>query len=86
MKKDKNLFQMVKAPEASPREMPTKFSNISNPSGKNFKASGEGDPKVIELDGKLVLQIPKSLHLRLSELASEEGVSLEEYVLYKLSQ
>ena len=42
-----------------------------------------------ELDGfsgKIVLRIPKSLHKSLKEHAAAEGVSLNQYMLYKLSQ
>lgn len=36
--------------------------------------------------GKIVLRIPKSLHKSLKEHAAAEGVSLNQYMLYKLSQ
>ena len=35
--------------------------------------------------GKFVVRIPKSLHYRLSVEAEQEGVSLNQYALYKLS-
>lgn len=35
--------------------------------------------------GKLVLRIPRSLHKALKEAADIEGVSLNQYMLYKLS-
>ena len=38
-----------------------------------------------EFSGKFVLRIPKSLHFRLSVEAEKEGVSLNQYALYKLS-
>ena len=44
-----------------------------------FKASLE------EYSGKLVPRIPRSLHKRLKEQAAVEGVSLNQYMLYKLS-
>ncbi len=40
----------------------------------------------LEYSGKLSLRIPKSLHQTLSEQAKREGVSLNQYALYKLSQ
>lgn len=43
----------------------------------------------MELDGfsgRLVLRIPKSLHKLLKEEADVEGVSLNQYMLYKLSR
>lgn len=46
----------------------------------DFKVSLEG------YSGKMLLRMPKSLHKRLSEEAKLEGVSLNQYALYKLSQ
>ena len=40
---------------------------------------------VAEYSGKISLRIPKSLHKKLAEEAKEEGVSLNQYALYKLS-
>lgn len=45
-----------------------------------FKASLEA------YSGKLVLRIPRSLHKQLKEAADIEGVSLNQYMLYKLSR
>ena len=39
-----------------------------------------------EYSGKLVLRIPRSLHKALKESAAVEGVSLNQYMLYKLSR
>ena len=45
------------------------------------------EPKdVEEYSGKFNLRIPKSLHQRLAIEAASEGVSLNQYALYKLSQ
>lgn len=45
------------------------------------------EPKDIEeYSGKFNLRLPKSLHKRLAMEASQEGVSLNQYALYKLSQ
>lgn len=38
-----------------------------------------------EYSGRLVLRIPRSLHKSLKEAAAVEGVSLNQYMLYKLS-
>lgn len=38
-----------------------------------------------EYSGKLVLRIPRSLHKTLKQAAAAEGVSLNQYMLYKLS-
>ena len=36
--------------------------------------------------GKFVIRVPKSLHYKLSVEAKQEGVSLNQYALYKLSK
>lgn len=39
-----------------------------------------------DFSGKFIVRIPKSLHYRLSVEAEQEGVSLNQYALYKLSK
>ena len=39
-----------------------------------------------EYSGKLMLRIPKELHKQLVESAKENGVSLNQYALYKLAK
>ena len=51
----------------------------------------EGKPipeciSVEDYSGRFVLRLPKSLHKRLAIEASLEGVSLNQYALYKLAQ
>ena len=41
--------------------------------------------KYNNFSGKFVIRIPKSLHYKLSVEAEQEGVSLNQYALYKLS-
>ena len=41
--------------------------------------------KYNHFSGKFVVRIPKSLHYKLSVEAEQEGVSLNQYALYKLS-
>jgi len=38
-----------------------------------------------EKSGRIALRIPKSLHAKLAEQAHKEGVSLNQYCLYKLA-
>ena len=38
-----------------------------------------------EYSGKFIVRIPKSLHYKLAVEAEQEGVSLNQYALYKLS-
>lgn len=39
-----------------------------------------------EYSGRLLLRIPKELHKQLMEAAKENGVSLNQYALYKLAR
>lgn len=39
-----------------------------------------------EYSGRLVLRMPRSLHKALKEAAAVEGVSLNQYILYKLAK
>lgn len=39
-----------------------------------------------EYSGKLMLRIPKELHQQLAESAKKNGVSLNQYALYKLAR
>ena len=39
-----------------------------------------------EYSGRLLLRIPKELHKQLIEAAKENGVSLNQYALYKLAK
>jgi predicted RNase H-like HicB family nuclease len=51
-------------------------------------ANGFPVPKPIDegqYSGKFVLRLPKSLHARLAMEAEREGVSLNQYALYRLS-
>ena len=60
------------------------------------RAEAEDDGTAVSLEefkreledysGKLVLRIPRSLHKELKEAAMEEGVSLNQYMLYKLAR
>ena len=60
------------------------------------EAEAEDDGTIVPLEefkqelkdysGKLVLRIPRSLHKELKEAAMEEGVSLNQYMLYKLAR
>ena len=59
-------------------------------------AAQENDDTTISLEalrseledysGRLVIRIPRSLHRSLKQRAELEGVSLNQYMLYKLSQ
>ncbi|MDD4170208.1 MAG: toxin-antitoxin system HicB family antitoxin, partial [Desulfotomaculaceae bacterium] len=43
-------------------------------------------PSIPDYSGQLRIRIPKSLHRSLSERAKEENVSLNQFIVYQLSQ
>lgn len=47
---------------------------------ENFKKELE------DYSGRLVIRLPRSLHKQLKEAAAVEGVSLNQYMIYKLSR
>lgn len=47
---------------------------------EEFKKSLEG------YSGRTVIRLPRSLHKRLAEAAAIEGISLNQYMIYKLSR
>ena len=50
--------------------------------------AGYSIPMPVDSDsysGKFVLRLPKSLHAKLAMEAEQEGVSLNQYALYKLA-
>ncbi len=60
------------------------------------EAAAEDDGTLVDLNdlkreledysGRLVLRIPRSLHKALKDAAAIEGVSLNQYMIYKLSR
>ena len=44
------------------------------------------EPSVVEYSGQFKLRIPKSLHRSLAEHSKAEGISMNQYCLYLLSQ
>lgn len=44
------------------------------------------EPNDKDYSGKFVVRVPKSVHRTIAETAKEEGVSLNQYVLSKLSE
>lgn len=39
-----------------------------------------------EYSGKILVRIPKELHRQLAKLAKDNGVSINQYILYKLAK
>jgi predicted HicB family RNase H-like nuclease len=49
-----------------------------------YRAAQERSQRVYS--GKISLRVPKSLHLELTQAAKTEGISLNQFILYKLAK
>ena len=83
------------------QEINARFADINarepeEPSAEDIRAiqTAQNEPAIsledlkAELEqysGKIILRIPRSLHKQLKEAAAIEGVSLNQYMLYKLA-
>ena len=77
----------IQAPDMPDEAASSKSAGEPKCPRKDFAASEKEAPrKPLEFNGDLTLRIPKSLHRKLWEAAILEGVSLEEYIIYKLTQ
>lgn len=74
--------------EASREHMPAKEITSSEEASSQAHdlISETNEEGSLDFSGKLDIQIPKSLHSHLCEQAKEEGVSLNQYIIYKLSK
>ena len=74
-------------PEQDPDEMDLAMLAQAKAENDGSTASLESYKKELdEYSGKLVLRIPRTLHKQLKEAAQMEGVSLNQYMLYKLAK
>ena len=74
-------------PEQDPDEMELAMLAQAKAENDGSTVSLESYKKELdEYSGKLVLRIPRSLHKQLKEAAQMEGVSLNQYMLYKLAK
>jgi len=53
---------------------------------KNIAIAEPKNPETENYSGFLTLRIPKSLHMKLAEVAQEENTSLNQYLLYLLTE
>lgn len=73
----------VEEPDPLDRAMLREAAAVNDGSGLSLE---EWKRDLEEYSGRLVLRIPRSLHRQLKEQAASEGVSLNQYMLYKLSR
>jgi predicted HicB family RNase H-like nuclease len=73
MTENELLKKIAETPEVEPDEMDLQLIN---------KAKEQDE---VEKSGRIVLRLPKSLHGELIDEAKREGISLNQYCLYRLS-
>lgn len=75
-----------KAPETLTQEEAAQLAAAERMDDGTTVSLEELKRELEDYSGKLVLRIPRSLHKALKEAAEVEGVSLNQYMLYKLSR
>lgn len=78
--------KLAAIPEESPDSIDLEMIAAAQKENDDTAVTLEQAKAWLEYSGKLNIRIPKSLHYRLAELAKEDGVSLNQYILYKLAQ
>ena len=83
---EKRFAQINKKSEALSFEEEKSLDNAVAQDDGTLMSLEEIKESLEEYSGKLVIRIPRSLHKQLKEAAEIEGVSLNQYMLYKLSK
>lgn len=86
---DNETEARIKAIESAEPEVPTKedAAAIERAEAENDYIDFDDFRRDLEAySGRIVLRIPRSLHRSLKARANAEGVSLNQYMLYKLAQ
>ena len=82
----KLLTKLSTAPEVEPDEIDREMlAEIDADPDRDYVPKEEYE-NARTYNGKIALRIPKTLHHDLAEAAKQEGVSLNQYCLYKLAQ
>ena len=85
LKKETHFGKLANFPDKSPGagHTPPKEARATN----NIPKDNQTDTQQkAGFTGELAIRIPKSLHSQLNSQAGDEGVSLTEYIIYKLSR
>lgn len=74
-------------PTTKPDELDLEMIRVAESENDGTTVALEDFKRSLEdYSGKLVLRLPRSLHKQLTEAAKIEGVSLNQYMLYKLAR
>lgn len=87
MAKHEDFFsKLAKIPEEEPDAMDRAMIAQAQADNDDSTLPLEDVKAALDYSGKLNIRIPKSLHCRLSESAKREGISLNQYIIYKLAR
>jgi hypothetical protein len=78
--------KLASIPEIEPDEIDNLMIADSAVQNDGTYASLNDFRTLMDYNGKISLRIPRSLHMQLVEDAKIEGISLNQYALYKLSR
>ena len=85
-KKEDLLAKLNAFPEEMPDEIDLLAMREAETENDGTLVSLEEVKDALDYSGKLNIRIPKSLHRKLSLAAKSDGVSLNQYIIYKLAQ
>lgn len=87
MTRDEFEAKLKTLPTEKPDELDLEMIRAADKENDGGTVSLEDFKRSLEdYSGKLVLRLPRSLHKQLTEAAKIEGVSLNQYMLYKLAR
>lgn len=84
--KEELRAKLASIPEVEPDGMDRAMLEQAGTDDNGPAISLEEVKSVYDFSGKLNIRIPKSLHCQLSREAKRDGVSLNQYIIYKLAR
>ncbi len=85
-KKEDMLAKLKALPEEEPDQTDLMAIQEAEQENDGTTMTLEEVKSALDFSGKLNIRIPKSLHKKLSQAAKLDGVSLNQYIIYKLAQ
>ena len=86
MKKDAFENKLAGVQVAEPDDLDLKMLEAAEAEGDTDTIAYEQLKEEMEYSGKISLRLPRTLHKELSAAAKREGVSLNQYAVYKLAK
>lgn len=78
--------KLASIPEVEPEDLDRAILAQAGTDNDEPAISLEEVKSAYDFSGKLNIRIPKSLHCQLSREAKRDGVSLNQYIIYKLAR